>query len=204
MAYVSDLGKGQRIYLENPDRQTVITVSHHSAGQQQSQQSGFTTGEWIAPPTLFRTPTGVIVQIETAEGRSYLQVQANSIRALSKAPSLEDADVVPMESEEGESTLIQPMQPMEATQPMKPMKSKSPMKPMQPMKPMKMGDMEMQMNPMQMRMGNMEMRMEPSSPRSLESTASSATQRFCTQCGNLVAPEDRFCAKCGHQLKKDQ
>lgn len=193
MAYVSDLGKGQRIYLENPDRQTVITVSHHSVGQQQSQQSGFTTGEWIAPPTLFRTPTGVIVQIETAEGRSYLQVQANSIRALSKTPSLEDADVVPMESEEGESTLMQPMQPMEAMQPIKPMS---------PMKPMKMGDMEMQMNPMQMRMGNMEMRMGASSPRSSESPASSATQRFCTQCGNSVAPEDQFCAKCGHPLKK--
>jgi hypothetical protein len=194
MAYVSDLGKGQRIFLENKGQQTIVTLSSHAPGQQQSQQSGFTTGEWVTPPVLFQTSTGVIIQVETAEGRSYIQVQANGMKALSQAPALKNADVLPMQAEmsqqrSSDAPGMKPMQPMQ------------PMEPMQPIQPLKMGNMEMQMNPMQMRMGDMELKMGNSVPPSRSSEAT--TRRFCTQCGNAVAPDDRFCGRCGHQLSEE-
>ncbi|WP_416670377.1 zinc ribbon domain-containing protein [Egbenema bharatensis] len=190
MAYVSDLGEGQRIYLDNRGQQTIVTLSSQAPGQQQSQQNGFTTGEWATPPILFQTSTGVIIQIETAEGRSYIQVQANGMKTLSQAPALKNADVLPMQAEsQQQSSNAAEMKPMQ------------PMEPMQPMKPLKMGDMEMQMNPMQMCMGDMELKMGDSVPPARTSEAT--TRRFCTQCGSAVTPDDRFCAHCGHQLRKE-
>jgi hypothetical protein len=55
MSYTASLGP-QTISIANQGNQTVITLSSQAAGQQQSQSSRFTTGEWRTPPALFRTP----------------------------------------------------------------------------------------------------------------------------------------------------
>lgn len=201
--YVADLKSGQKIYIENQGEQTFITLSHDTPGQQQRQRSGFTAGQWVAPPVLFRTAAGLVVQIETAQGRSFVQIQGNSMQLLSQVPSLMEAEVIAMQRATPEqSPEASPSMP--DMQPMQPMQPIEPMRPMEPMQPMKMGDMEMHMNPMHMRMGNMEMHMgEPASSQTSAqaSTSQASTRQFCTQCGKRVAPEDKFCAHCGHSLR---
>jgi hypothetical protein len=177
MTYTATIGT-QTVYVENRGTQTLITLSSQTPGQQQSQSSSLTTGEWTAVPALFRSTTGAIVRIQTAQGQWFIQLQANGMQSLTQPPDLENAETIPMQPQEA-SPSSQPMPPM------------SPMN----MKPMKMGDMEMQMNPMQMRMGNMEMRMGEARANT------SSTRQFCTQCGNAVAPTDKFCAQCGHSLQ---
>ncbi|MBE9179006.1 zinc ribbon domain-containing protein [Oculatella sp. LEGE 06141] len=183
--YTCNLGNGQQLLVENRGQQTTITVSSQSVGQQQSQGSGLNTGAWSAPPTLFQTPSGLVLRLESAEGSSFVQLQGNHIQSLSRSPSLTQAEVVPLRSLAAEE------RPSAATR-------QKPMEPMKPLEPMKMGNMEMQMNPMQMRMGDMEMRMGDTSSAQTEANASA--KRFCSQCGQSVEVGDRFCAYCGHQL----
>jgi NADH pyrophosphatase NudC (nudix superfamily) len=182
MAYVCDLGTGQRVYLDNQGMQTVVTTVSTSRGQQQQSSSGFETGSWTAPPELFQTANGVIVKINTAGGDRLIQIQGNSMSVTSSVSSLSNSQQLQMQQVASTpASSMPPMQPME------------PMQPMKPIEPMKMGDMQMNLNPMEMRMGNMEMR--------IGSTAQdSETRRFCSQCGAAVGASDRFCSSCGHQL----
>lgn len=187
MAYVCELGTGQRVYLDNQGTQTVVTTSSSSAGQQQQASSSFTTGSWTSPPELFQTPTGVVLKIKTAQGEHYIQVQGGSMSVMGAMPTIGSSQ--PMQVQQianMPASSMPPMQPME------------PIKPMEPMKPMKMGNMEMNMNPMEMRMGNMEMRMGESMSFS---TPDQNTKRFCPQCGDAVSLSDRFCASCGNRLQ---
>lgn len=190
MAYTCELGSGQRIYLENVGEQTAITLAAGSAGQQQQSGSQFTTGPWTAPPELFRTQQGVVIKLTTAQGTHHLQLQGNQLGMMSQSPSLGNAQQMQMSSD-----VSMPGNSMPPMQPMQPMQ---PMEPMQPMPPMKMGNMEMNANPMQMRMGNMEMQMG----NAASSASSTGKAKFCSQCGTPVQPSDRFCANCGHQLQR--
>jgi NADH pyrophosphatase NudC (nudix superfamily) len=185
MAYVCDLGTGQRVYLDNQGMQTVVTTVSTSPGQQQQSSNSFSTGNWTAPPELFQTANGVIVKINTAGGDRLIQIQGNSISVTSSVSSLSNSQQLQMQ--QVASTPASSMPPM---QPMAPMK---PLEPIKPMEPMKMGDMQMNLNPMEMRMGNMEMRMGSTTPNS-------GTRRFCSQCGAPVEESDRFCSSCGHKL----
>ena len=175
MTYTANLGTGQQIWIENQGTQTIVSLSSANAGQQQSQRTGLQTGQWIAPPTLFRTASGFIVQLATAQGARYLQVQGSSLQGLSAVPDLAAASAVSLES--GTAPAMQPMQPMQ---------------------PMQMGNMRMQMHPMQMKMGDLELRMGNVSPA--ETPAASTTPNFCAQCGQRLQVGDRFCASCGHQV----
>jgi hypothetical protein len=178
MSYAGDLDHGQQLYLENAGEQTVLSLSSRAAGQQQTQSSSFQTGSWSAPPTLFRVSGGFILRIESGQRQTFVGIQANQWQLLSNAPSLQAAETVPLRQvNQGEQSALPPMQPMQ---------------------PMKMGDMEMQMNPMQMRMGNMELRMDEA--RSPQSESAPAQKQFCSQCGQKIQVGDRFCAYCGHQL----
>ncbi len=172
MTYTANLGTGQQIWIGNQDTQTIIGLSSANAGQQQSQQTGFQTGQWIAPPMLFRTASGFIVQLATAQGDRYLQVQGSSLQGLSAAPDLAAASAVPLES--GTAPAMQPMQPMQ------------------------MGNMRLQMHPMQMQMGDLELRMGHVNPA--ETSAAGTTPNFCTQCGQRLQVGDRFCASCGSAI----
>ncbi|MEM0981770.1 MAG: zinc ribbon domain-containing protein, partial [Cyanobacteria bacterium P01_H01_bin.58] len=203
MAYTCEFSPGQRIYLDNVGEQTIVTLMSSSAGQQQQSGSQFTTGLWTTPPELFRIEQGVVVKLTTAQGERYLQLQGMQLGWMTHSPNLGHAQSMQMSAEVAmpgtNMPPMQPMSPMGSTPPMQPMQPMTPvqpmqpMKPMQPMQPMKMGNMEMNMNPMQMRMGNMEM--------SLGNDAGSvAKPKFCSQCGTPVQPSDRFCAHCGHQL----
>ncbi len=175
MTYTANLGTGQQIWIGNQGTQTTVTLSNGAAGQQQSQRMGFQTGQWIAPPTLFRTAGGFIVQLATAQGDRYLQVQGSSLQGLSAAPNLQAASAVPLESGAAPS-----------------------MPPMPPIQPMQMGNMRMQMNPMQMKMGDLELKMGDAS--STETPTASSAPNFCAQCGQRLRLGDRFCASCGHQV----
>ena len=203
MAYTCELGSGQRLYLDNSGAQTAVTLASGSAGQQQQSSSQFTTGTWTAPPALFRTQQGVIVQLTTAQGVHHLQLQGNQLGMMSQSPALGNAQQMQMSSGVAmPGNAMPPMQPMASPQPMQPMSPMEPMQPMTPMQPMKMGDMEMSANPMQMRMGNMAMQMgnTASSSAASSSAASAGKAKFCSQCGTPVQPSDRFCSNCGHQL----
>ncbi|WP_017302996.1 zinc ribbon domain-containing protein [Spirulina subsalsa] len=177
MAYLCELGSNQTVYLDNQGAQTIVTTFTGGAGQQQQSSSGFTTGHWTAPPDVFQTPQGVVIQLHTERGEQLIQVQGGSMSTMGSFPTSGQAQQMQVSS-----GVSMPQAP-----------EMKPMQPMQPMQPMKMGNMEMNTNPMQMRMGNMEMSMGSSPPTS--------QRRFCSQCGSPIQPSDRFCANCGHSLQ---
>lgn len=196
MAYTCELGSGQRLYLDNVGEQTAVTLASSSAGQQQQSGSQFTTGVWTATPELFRTPQGVVIKLTTAQGTQHLQLQGSQLGMMSQSPALGNAQQMPIST-----GVAMPGSSMPSMAPMTPMQPMTPMEPMQPMQPMKMGDMEMNANPMQMRMGNMEMQMGSAAASGSASGSTTAGKaKFCSQCGTPVKPSDRFCANCGHQL----
>lgn len=175
MAYTCDLGRGLLLYIEEQGRQTLVTLANISPGQQQSQSSSFETGGWLLSPTLFGTPDGLFVRIQGTEGQFTIQLQGSAMILLTDAPSLNDAEVLPLVQQDGVNQ----------------MPSMTKMEPMEPMKPMRM-------EPMEMRMGNMEMRMGTPTVRS--EAAAGAAVRFCPNCGNRVELSDRFCSQCGNHL----
>lgn len=170
--YICELDQGQQIYIENQGVQTAIALVSSGPGQQQSQRNSFETGNWRVPPTGFRTPSGVVLQIEAKQGQHFIQVQANGMTRLNSAPSLSNADMLPLQQvDEAVSKHAMPdMQPM---------------KPMKPMPPMQISDMEM-------RMGTLRMETAPQQRQS--------TRNFCPQCGSKVAIGDYFCSYCGNSL----
>lgn len=185
ITYLGNLGSGQQVYVENQKTQTIVTLFSSSPGQQQSQSNSFSTGAWVQPPALFRTASGVILQIKTQSGNHFVRLQTNGMSTLNETPSLSNAESIPLEqTERNPASTILSMPPLQ------------PMEPMKPMEPMRMGNMEMQMSPiMQMRMGNMELKMpQMGAPMP-------AKGRFCTQCGNQVNEQDQFCSRCGNRLK---
>jgi hypothetical protein len=167
MMYNWELATGQQISVDNQGAQTVVTISNTSPGQQQRSINSFNTGIWIVPPEMSIDPTGATLKITTPTGASLIQVRGNSIQ-MQTAHSGEHQS-----STSTSSTFTMEMEPM------------------QPMQPMKMGNMQMNMQPMVMKMGDMELNMG----------ATASQQKFCTQCGTPVKPADKFCASCGHKLE---
>lgn len=173
MAYTSDLGAGQHLTVKNQGTQTLITLSNSAPGQQQSQRSSFETGTWIMTPILFRTAIGSILQVETNQGKTFVLIQGYQVQILTTPPIMTGADILPLHYEPTDTSIVEAPS----------------------MQPMRMGNMEMQMNPMQMRMGDMELRMDSPSK-------ASGSKRFCAQCGQAVDAGDRFCSQCGHRLEQ--
>ena len=167
MAYQCDLGTGQRLYLENRGTQTIVRLTSGSARQQQSQQSNFETGEWQDLPKVFRTGTGLILQIESAQKQSFVSLQAQRIGTLSHLPDMTGAEVLSLQPTEAIASSFKPMEPM---------------KPMQPMEPMK---------PMEMKMGSMQMQMgTPQSGQRFCSQCGESVRvsdRFCSHCGTQLS-----------------
>jgi hypothetical protein len=194
MTYVCELATGQHLYLDNRAKQTVLTLTSSSRGQQQQSSSSVETGVWTTSPEVFQTAQGIVVRIGTPVGDRLVQLQGNSISLINHSVALNSAQAIP----------VKPVSDMPSASPVQPMQ---PMEPMQPMN-LSMGDMKMSMNPMQMQMGNMKLDMG-SPAASASSTQVSSTQvscedtqnkRFCSQCGVAVDEGDRFCASCGHRL----
>jgi zinc-ribbon domain len=183
MVYLCDLGSGHSIYLDNQGTQTVVTTLSSSPGQQQQASNSLQTGAWVAPPQLFRTPAGVVIKIFTAQGDLFIQIQGSSMHAIDGVPMVGNAQQMQMQQvASAPSSSIPLMQPMQ---------------PMPPMQPMKMGNMQMNLKPMEMRIGNMEMRMGKATP---VANSAQGTRHFCSQCGVAVEASDRFCAHCGYKL----
>jgi hypothetical protein len=189
MAYICDLGAGQRLYLNTQGTQTIVTIASSSVGQQQQSSSSLKTGAWSSPPEVYRTFEGIVVKLQTTHGTQFIQIQGSQIGLSTHAPSFNRAEPLSMQQT--------PNSPASTMPPMEPMQ---PMKPMEPMKPMRMGNMEMSLNPMEMRMGNRSMKMGATFEGSATSFIPNSTRQFCSQCGVSVKPSDRFCASCGHRL----
>ncbi|MBD1845810.1 zinc ribbon domain-containing protein [Cyanobacteria bacterium FACHB-63] len=170
MTYVADLGQGQTLAIENAETQTVITWETKSAGQQQSQQMSLSLGRWSASPIVFKVSSGFILQVEANQRSYYVRLQANSISLLSEVPLMLGSHEIPLRNIAVSSRKVPEMKPLE---------------------PLRMGNMSMQMEPMQMSMGEMKMSM---------ATSSSAIARYCRNCGREVGEHDRFCAQCGAKL----
>jgi zinc-ribbon domain len=171
MIYHWELGTGHQISIDNQGAQTVVTILHTSAGQQQRSTNSFTTGIWIAPPELVVNPTGGLIKITTPSGESAIQIYGNSVQMQSS----HSGDRQSTTSTSSSSTFTAGVESI---------------LPMPPMSPMQMGNMQMNMQPMVMRMGDMELNM----------VATASHQKFCTQCGTSVKATDKFCAGCGHKL----
>jgi hypothetical protein len=176
MAYQCELENGQTIFLDNQGNQTTVTISTQSRGQQQQSSSSFNTGTWTSPPAIYQTADRAIIKIKADRGESIISLQGNSLNITTTTPPLNDSQRLSVTQVSSQTT-----------------SSFKPMQPMQPMEPMKMGEMEMNLNPMKMKMGTMEMSMGDKSP--------SQSPRFCSQCGSPVKSSDRFCSNCGYQLK---
>ncbi|HEX8465955.1 MAG TPA: zinc ribbon domain-containing protein [Abditibacterium sp.] len=185
MAYQTKLPSGENLIIENQGDQTRLTFASGTSSQRQSQRSGFSSGAWTQPPTLFQLRGGLILRIE-AEKSHYLHLEGHGMRHLETAPDLRNAELLPLqraESTETDSHPIPPMKPLE------------PMKPMAPMKPM-----EMRLGSMHMSMGNAS-ETAPPIPPAPPSKNDSTRAAFCTQCGQRAEEADRFCARCGHELR---
>ena len=178
MTYVYDLEDGQRLILQNEERETLVALSSDDEGQQQSQSTAFDTGKWSKTPELFRAGGSLLLRVESKNGMKFIRVGANQIQLMSSEPDLAGAEKLQLK-ESAQSIAMKPLEPLKPIEPMKPMK---------PMKPME------GMGPMEMRMGGMHMSMgaaEKETP---------TEKRFCSQCGKPVQSGDRFCASCGHSL----
>ncbi len=170
MAYQWELSTGHQISVDNQGAQTVVTILHSSAGQQQRSSNSFTTGFWISPPEMLVTPTGAVITITTPTGVSTIQVQGNSVQMHSSSQgggSQSTTSSSTSTSSFGSDFKMPGMPPM----------------PPMPNIP--------SMPPMVMRIGDMELNM---------GNVANQQQSFCTQCGTAVKPTDRFCSGCGHKL----
>jgi hypothetical protein len=177
MVYICELGKGQTVYLEEHDDSTLVTTVSARFGQQQQSSSSFATGEWIAPPEIYRTPHGIMLKLNTNRGQHYIEIQKNDPILLSEYSNDNSYRQIPI----AQTASI----PSPSAQRMQPMSS---------MQPMKMDNMQMSMNPMEMRMGNMVLQMNAPDKTTVK-------QRFCRHCGTKVDLEDKFCSSCGRGLR---
>lgn len=183
-----NLGSGQQLFLEQSGNQTVITLAQTTSGQQQSQRSSFLTGAWSETPVLMQTAIGWMVQLKTAQGHFTIEIAGTAIQLLANSTPVAGTRM--------------PLQTQETAASMSPMPPLEPLPPLQ-MGKLKMGEMEMQMQPMTMRMGNLEMQMGNQAGETPAERAAESDRRakFCSQCGQAVQPEDQFCSQCGHLLR---
>jgi zinc-ribbon domain len=168
MVYNWELGTGHRISVDNEGAQTVVTIQHTSAGQQQRSSNSFTTGIWIVPPEMTLTPTGAILKVTTASGESSIQIQGNSVQMHSS------------HSGGSQSTSVSSSTA-----------ASSGFTPMSPMQPLQMGNMQMSMQPMVMRMGDMQLNMDAAGASQSRfcsqcGTPVKPTDKFCASCGNKL------------------
>ncbi len=118
MAYQSDLGNGQRVFIEQQGEQTKVQLH----GEGQSQGSGFHTGAWTQPPRLYRSGDGLVLELRGDE-TTYHSLNGTQMKSLGSAPDLHGAEQVELhEVKDGsDSEAMKPMEPMAPMKPMKPM-----------------------------------------------------------------------------------
>ena len=175
MAYLATLGDTQ-LAIANKSGQTQITLMISSPGQQQSQSSSFTTGEWSDRAKLFNLQQGFVLQINTSQGSYYVGIQHQRISKIEPPSDLHNYPLMDWKELPDDNSTMD-------------------FQPISPMQPMKMGDMSMDINSMSMKMGDMSL--------SLNNQAkTTVTKQFCSQCGTEAQTSDRFCRSCGHELTK--
>jgi hypothetical protein len=168
MAYRANLSSDRQLTIVNRGNQTAIALVSSRPGQQQSQTNSFTTGNWTAPPRLYKIGLNFILQINGDRGEYFILIQAHGIQTI-VAPDLHDAVNIDLEN------IPDPPQRNSGFQ------------------PMKMGNMSMDINRMSMQMGNMSMKMggktTPTSTRRFCSqcgTEAQTSDRFCSSCGHQL------------------
>jgi hypothetical protein len=189
MTYEFQQKHGSTVTVENSGGQTTVQLHSRGPGQQQSQATGFHTGEWQGRPKLYRRGGELLLTFETKDGPKALRISENQIQCVAGEQEMTGAEELDLR-EGGSISRMEPMRPMEPMKPMQPMSPMKPMAPMKPMEPMK------PLPPMEMRMGNMHMQMGGERA----AAPASSPKRFCTRCGAPASAEDRFCGACGQKL----
>jgi hypothetical protein len=165
MIYHWELGTGHQISVDNQGAQTVVTILHTSAGQQQRSSNSFNTGIWIVPPEMSITPTGATLKIVTPTGESIVQIQGNSIHMQSSHNGEHQSTTSTSSTSSSRSGFGQ-------------------------MPPMQMGNLQMNMQPMVMRMGDMELNMGTTANQqrfcSQCGTPVKLGDKFCASCGHRL------------------
>jgi zinc-ribbon domain len=183
MAYTTDLGDGQKLWLSNHGAFTQITLGNSASEPQQRQSNSFETGAWIAPPALFCTAIGVVLRIHAALGQTFIQIQESQMQLVSTLlQPLQDADAVPLQ-EVGDDLSAQPMSQIQS---------------LSSLPPLQIGDMQMQTTDgivIQLPSPFADSQQTPSS-----TVSAAESHRFCSQCGHSIGRGDRFCSHCGHKL----
>ena len=126
MAYRTELGSGQTIFLEQQGEQTSVQV--HGDGQ--SQSSRFRTGAWQHPPRLYRVNGRLLLELR-AEPLVYYALEEGGLHSLNEAPTLEGAEQLGLNEVPDGSGDVE-LKPAE----LKPMEKMEPMAPMKPLKPL--------------------------------------------------------------------
>lgn len=174
MVYRASLGSFHQLAIANLGGQTQVNLTLSRPGQQQSQSSSFTTGQWRAEPKLFQIGQDYILQIDGEQGKYHLLIQQSSISTVEPPPQLDSYSTVELHQTEDSSQNQAGFEPMP---------------------PLKMGNMTMDLNSMSMQMGNMSLNLN-------NQAKTTATKTFCSQCGTKAQPGDRFCRACGHELNQ--
>lgn len=177
MTYVATLGDFQQLAIANSGGQTQINLTMSSPGQQQSQSSSISTGEWLSLPQLFNLGQGFILKIDAQQGIHHILIQQNSITTVNPSAGLNNYSTVSFKNVPDSAQELGTFKPMPS------------------MQPMKMGNMSMDINSMSMQMGNMSLNLN-------NQAKSTVTKQFCVQCGTEAKTGDRFCPSCGHELNQ--
>ncbi|MEB3225672.1 MAG: zinc ribbon domain-containing protein [Synechococcus sp.] len=176
MTYVCQLDAGQGLYLDNQGAQTIVTLIQSSPGQQQQSTNRYLTGPWTTKPTVVKSAELVIITIFSATKTTQIMVQGQTMTVSDQVLDLHQAESLHL----GQMTTF-PAQSVT---------------PLEPLPPLKLGEMEMQMQPMTMRMGNMRMGFSEQN----QQAPTPVPKQFCSQCGHALAKGDRFCSQCGQRL----
>jgi hypothetical protein len=165
MAYQAILNGTQQLTISNQGVQTLITLISSSPGQQQSQSSSFTTGNWVRSPQLFQTGQGFILQIEGSNGQYFIQIQSNGISTINGIPTLSHSTPVDLE---------QVADPPEQNVNFEPMQS------------LRMGNISMGINSMSINMNNKFRQTGTKRFCSQCGVKAKLSDRFCSSCGHQL------------------
>ncbi|MBM3458395.1 MAG: hypothetical protein FJX77_07675 [Armatimonadetes bacterium] len=187
--FQAELSPGVVVTVTNAGEQTQISLVGSAPGQQQAQQTGFTSGRWSAPPRLFRYGSGFALRLTAPKGPAVVEISARGIEGLTWIPEL--SGEIPMSEKPDPPTGVG-FRHWEPLPPLAPLPGLAPME-------MRMGGgmvMQMGVGAGEVSLGDAR---PPAAPTS-DPAAPAAEKRFCTACGRARASEDRFCGGCGARL----
>lgn len=110
MAYRCEPHPGQEVFVDCLDGQTQLLCRRSQPGSQQQASSSFTTGNWTAPPQLWRSTHGQFIHIQCPQGSILVQINPNGLQVLGPATIPPPIEVIPLEPTDAMPTAHHPRQ----------------------------------------------------------------------------------------------